>query len=425
MPRRPPRRPPRAIAAEIARLLEAGIVHDRQTKLPRPARPGDIAILFRARESHREIEAALEARGIPTYVYKGLGFFDADEVKDLVALLRYLASPASPLRAAAFLRSRLARLSDPAVRAIAPAFAAIVEGREPIPPGLDEEDRRVLDRLRASLGRWLPLVDRVPPAEVLDRVIHDAAYAFELRGARAAQARENLKKIRAMTRRLQNRGYATMSRIADHLDRLSAGDESNAVVDALDAVNLMTVHAAKGLEFPIVFVTHLTRGTGGRADPIVLVPAGPGGTPLVSVGGNLPEAGAAVEERNREETKRLLYVAVTRARERLYLSAVLKNGKFRPRAGQPGRGAAAVDPGPVRRGAGAAGRGASGVACRKRGHAPRPRGGRRSGAQGRRRDGDAAAAEPVPPSAGSSPTAGPVRFRPADRYQRTAASGRG
>jgi ATP-dependent helicase/nuclease subunit A len=322
-----------AVAAEIARLLEAGIVHDRQTKLPRPARPGDIAILFRARESHREIEAALEARGIPTYVYKGLGFFDADEVKDLVALLRYLANPASPLRAAAFLRSRLARLSDPAVRAIAPDFAAIVEGREPIPSGPEEEDRRVLHRLRASLGRWLPLVDRVPPAEVLDLVIHDAAYAFELRGARAAQARENLKKIRAMTRRLQNRGYATMSRVADHLDLLSAGDESNAVVDALDAVNLMTVHAAKGLEFAIVFVTHLTRGTGGRADPIVLVPAGPSGTPLVSVGGSLPEAGAAVEERNREETKRLLYVAVTRARERLYLSAVLKNGKFRPGPG--------------------------------------------------------------------------------------------
>jgi ATP-dependent helicase/nuclease subunit A len=322
-----------AIAAEVARLLDAGTVRDRHTGLPRAVRPGDIAILFRARESHREIEAALEGRGVPTYVYKGLGFFDADEVKDLVALLRYLANPASRLRGAAFLRSRIVRLSDPGVRLLAPSFAAIVEGRADIPADVDEEDRRVLRRLRTSLGRWLTLVDRVPPAELLDRVIHDSAYAFELRGARAGQARENLKKIRAMTRRLQNSGYATVARIADHLDRLSAGDESNAVVDALDAVNLMTVHAAKGLEFPVVFVTHLTRGTGGRGDPLLIVPAGPAGRPLVSVGGHLPEAVAAADERDREETKRLLYVAVTRARERLYLAAVLKQGKFRPGSG--------------------------------------------------------------------------------------------
>ena len=64
------------------------------------------------------------------------------------------------------------------------------------------------------------------------------------------QARENLKKIRAIIRRIQNRGYATLARIVTHLDRLAVGDEANAVIDATDAVSLMTVHAAKGLEFP-------------------------------------------------------------------------------------------------------------------------------------------------------------------------------
>lgn len=325
-----------AIADEIGRLLSDGVVRDRQTGLSRSARPGDIAILFRSRESHREIEAALESRGIPTYVYKGLGFFDADEVKDLMALLRCLGNPASALRAAALLRSRFVRLSDRAVRLLAPRFGAWLTGTGDWPAGLDDEDRRVLDRLRMSLALWLPLVDLVPPAEVLDRVIDDAAYAFELRGPRSIQARENLKKVRAMARRLQNRGYATMSRIADHLDRLSAGDESNAVVDALDAVNLMTVHAAKGLEFPFVFVTNLTRGTGGRGDPIVILPAGANGRPLVSVGGCLPEADEVMRERDREETKRLLYVAITRARERLYLAAVLKQGRFQAAPGSLG-----------------------------------------------------------------------------------------
>src|SRR6185295_3907053 len=99
-----------AVAAEIARLIRDETVRDRQTGVARPAQPGDIAILFRSRTTHREFQAALEARGIPAYVYKGLGFFDADEIKDLAALMRYLATPASDLRTAAFLRSRFVRL---------------------------------------------------------------------------------------------------------------------------------------------------------------------------------------------------------------------------------------------------------------------------------------------------------------------------
>src|SRR4029453_3937359 len=63
------------------------------------------------RASHREFEAALEELAVPTYVYKGLGFFDADEIKDLSALIRFLANPSSDLRAAASLRSRFVRLS--------------------------------------------------------------------------------------------------------------------------------------------------------------------------------------------------------------------------------------------------------------------------------------------------------------------------
>jgi ATP-dependent helicase/nuclease subunit A len=316
------------VAAEVERLLASAQVRDRQTGLAREARPGDVAILFRSRESHREYERALESRRIATYVYKGLGFFDADEVKDLVALLRFLADPSSDSRAAAFLRSRFVRLSDEAIRRLAPALARGLAGGA-IPPGLGAEDQLVLRRLRASLPGWLARVDRVPPAEIVDQVLEESAYAFELRGRRETQARENVKKVRALLRRIQNRGYSTLPRIAGHLDRLSAGDESNAVVDAADAVNLMTVHAAKGLEFPIVFLVNLGRGTGSHGDPILVVSDPRRREPLVSIGGGLPDAEAAVRARDLEETKRLLYVAVTRARERLYLSAVVKDGRLK------------------------------------------------------------------------------------------------
>ena len=74
-----------------------------------------------------------------------------------------------------------------------------------------------------------------------------------------------------MIRRVQNRGYATMSRLADNLERMTAGDESNAVIDAGDSVSLMTIHAAKGLEFPVVFLVNLSKGTGNRRPPIRVI----------------------------------------------------------------------------------------------------------------------------------------------------------
>jgi ATP-dependent helicase/nuclease subunit A len=326
------------VADEIVLVLANGTpIRDKQTGLARPVRPADVAILFRSRDSHREYETALDARGVPTYVYKGLGFFDADEIQDAMAALRFLADPTSNLRAAAFMRSRIVRLSDRAIARLAPDLARAFDAGSAKAGlhGLDHEDQRVLDHVRETLPRWLALVDRATPVEVLETVLREAAYAFEIRGPRRVQARENLKKLRALVRRIQNRGYATLARIADHLEQLALGDESNAVVDALDAVNLMTVHAAKGLEFPIVFIVNLNRGTGGPRAPIRIATDGRG-APAVAIGDFESEADEDAPAREREETKRLLYVAVTRARDRLYLSGVVKDGAFRPGRGSLG-----------------------------------------------------------------------------------------
>jgi ATP-dependent helicase/nuclease subunit A len=325
------------VAGEIERLLSTATVRDRSTGLHRAAQPADIAILFRSRDSHREFEKALERRGVSTYVYKGLGFFDADEVQDVMALLRYLADPLSDLRAAALLRSRLIRVSDCGVARLAPALAQALMDSDPPDPvaSLSADDRQVLALVRSAVQRWIGWVDRMTPLELLDAVLAETAYAHELQGPGEPQARENLKKLRGMVARFQNRGYATLARVADHLDRLAVGDESNAAIDATDSVSLMTVHAAKGLEFPIVFVVNMGRGTGGFRAPIRIA-SDVGGTSSVSIADYQSEADEDAAARDREETKRLLYVALTRARDRLYLSTVIQDGMCRMGRGSLG-----------------------------------------------------------------------------------------
>ena len=313
------------VAGEVSRLLDTGRVRDRRTGAPRRPDPSDIAILFRSRQSHREFERALNARGIQTCVYKGLGFFDTDEIKDVRALIRYLADPRSELRAAALLRSRFIGISDAALAALAGQLAAVLLDETPpaAASAFDVHDRAVLDLARDTVPDWIGLVDRLPPAEVLDRILAASAYSVELRDGHPAQARENVKKIRSLVRRVQNRGYATMAHVADHIDHLS-GDVSNAVVDAFDAVNLMTVHAAKGLEFPIVMLVDLGRGTG-LAGAAIRVATDTAGEPWVGVSPYRTPADQEERFRDLEETKRLLYVAATRARDRLYLSAVVND----------------------------------------------------------------------------------------------------
>ncbi len=337
------------VADEIARLLiDGAVVRDRQTGVRRPITPGDIAVLFRTRESHALFEAALGRRGVPFYVYKGLGFFDAAEVKDVLALVGYLADPASDLRAAAWLRSRFVRLSDEALKVLAPRLAdALISADAPLSAlDLRDDDRERLELARASAGRWIALADQLPPAELVDRVLAESAYAAEIAGPGFAQARENLKKVRGLVRRIQNRGYATLGRLVDYFAELVAGgDESNAIIDAANAVNLMTVHAAKGLEFPVVFVVSIGKGSGGgRPDIRIVAPpfvedeealdTDPGS---VAVGEHLSDADRDVDAKEHEESKRLLYVALTRARDRLYLGATVSGGRVSMGKGSLGR----------------------------------------------------------------------------------------
>ncbi len=306
-----------AVAAEASRLVGTAVVRPADGP-PRAARPDDIAVLFRARAGHQVFEQALEAAGLRTYVYKGLGFFDTPEVLDLHALLRYLAEPDSDLRAVEFLRSRFVRLSDVGLARLAPGFAAALQGTaEPPAQALDAVDQGLLDLAREGVRRWLPLADRLTPGELIDLVMRESAYLYELRGPRLAQARENLKKVRGLLRRVEARGYATLGRLASYFETLRAGEESNAIIDASGCVQLMTIHAAKGLEFPIVFVVNIQAQGKGRGQ-ISVIERAPDGLPEVAF--RSTPATRLEDLREIEELRRLWYVAVTRARDRLYLA---------------------------------------------------------------------------------------------------------
>ena len=338
----------RTTAAEVARLIREGaLVRDRDTGVRRPVRPGDVAILFRTRESHREYEQALEELGISAYVYKGLGFFDADEIKDVLAMLWYLADPVSDLRAAAWLRSRFVRMSDEGLRRLAPRLADALAASDAPSVTLDADDADALRLARGSAARWRALADWLPPAELLDRILEESAYAAELRGPRLAQARENLKKIRAIIRRIQNRGYGTIARIVTHLDHLAVGDEANAVIDATDAVSLMTVHASKGLEFPVVFVVNLSRGTGNWRDAIRI--AGETSERRIGVGRRLRVARRRRRAGQRARGDQAAPVRGAHACARSAVSGLRREGRALPaHSRKPWRGASPVCP-PVRR----------------------------------------------------------------------------
>lgn len=319
-----------AVADEITGLLARLVVRDKDGP-PRPVRPDDIAILFRARAGHQVFEEALERRGVQTYVYKGLGFFDAPEVQDLQALLRWLAEPESDLRTAEWLRSRFVRLSDEALARLAPGLARAVTSDQPPPVELPEADRALFARAREDARRWLALADRLSAGALIDRIMRESAYAAELQGRRRQQARENIKKVRALVRRVENRGYATLGRLAAYFETLRAGDESNAVVEARGCVNLMTIHAAKGLEFPVVFVVNLQAPGRGRHQGISVIDRSVDGAPEVAF--RATDGTRLEDRREAEELRRLLYVAVTRARDRLYLAAqVDDDGEFTPAA---------------------------------------------------------------------------------------------
>jgi ATP-dependent exoDNAse (exonuclease V) beta subunit len=290
----------------------------------------DFAVLVRNSEVLGEFQRAFDELAIPYLVNRGKGFYETREVVDLMHLLRVLANPRDEISMAAVLRSPFVKVSDEALlRLVAHAPTRAVSALVPT-PGADTDDAEKLARFREQLARWRATRDYTPMDQLLLRAIDECGYECPS-GPRGAA---NIEKFLAQARAASAR--QTLAEFVEEIEilRESKPREPDAPPeDSANAVKIMTVHAAKGLEFPVVFLAGMQKGIDASPGAISFSPhIGLGVQWRHPLGGrNKSDSfrhviNAEIKQREKEEGNRLLYVAMTRAEEHLVLSFAT-NGK--------------------------------------------------------------------------------------------------
>lgn len=274
---------------------------------------GQMAILYRANHLSRTLEEALRARTVPYRIVGGHGFYDRREVKDLLAYLRWLENPEDRLsfeRVVAFPRKGIGPTAVAAVEAAASARGSLEAALEAVGmvSGLTANAR---NRLADLHRRMRALRAEIRGGGGLARGVRALVDGFGLESALRATAKtpeeaenriENQGELLRAVREYENR--ASDPSLRGFLDRVSLITETDKGEDGLkDAVILMTLHSAKGLEFPHVVIVGFEDGM-------------------------LPSQRALEEgPQGEEEERRLAYVGITRARESLLLSAAIMRSR--------------------------------------------------------------------------------------------------
>jgi len=314
------------VARKIRAIVERGEKQVYRNGEGRPAGYGDIAVLLERRTNLSYYEWALERYGVPYRVHAGLGFYERQEVYDVYNILRFLVNDLDDVALYGLLRSPYFGFSDARLFAVAGSEASLWERLQRSP---DPDAAAAVSTLRG----WLSVARRLPPARLIRRIVEESGIAVVFGGmAGGEQAAANVEKLIAIARE------ADCSTLADLVGELGRCiDERQREGDAPlelapgDGVSIMTVHAAKGLEFPVVVVPDLaeTPKTGGAT---IMV----GGGLLLGV--SIPNPAndhereetpvlrllkAEYRQKEEAERKRLFYVAATRARDHLILCGVM------------------------------------------------------------------------------------------------------
>ena len=314
----------RLLARRLRELVDAG------------EPPGEIAVLVRASASMPVIERALADVGLPTLATAGRGFWTRQEVLDLMGYLAVLANPLDEV-------ALLTALGSPLCGASADTLALLVGAaraerrdvwdvlRDAVPDGVDAGDRERLARFAAFADGERAALPRRRLDELLERAIAASGYdvaVLELAGG--ARRLANVDKLLRLARGFEAAEGRDLRAFVDHaaaLEQAQKREPEAAVEDPdLDAVRLMTIHAAKGLEFGVVAVADLGRRPN-TSGPLLQTDGERVGLRLTLLDGARGTAALDYDalnaerlEREAAEEERILYVALTRAKRRLLLS---------------------------------------------------------------------------------------------------------
>ena len=324
------------------RAAEMRLLADRIRRLVDEGRdPAEIVVLLRAAVDMPLYERALRERGIETYVVGGRNYWAQQQVADLRGYLAVLANPLDQAALYTTLGSPLGGLSLDALALLGlqarrlrrdPWWALSAEdGSDGLHEKLPADDRdRAADAVR-RIEEHRRLAGTLSLERLLDRIITDGGYDRTLLALPDGRRRmANVRKLMRLARQFEADRGADLRGFIDYLAEqdLLAAREGEAPLEAedLQAVRLMTIHAAKGLEFPVVCVADLGRSGRGDDDALRVTDDGRVGLKIASLGGGSTK-GLGLEEIAKEqdllqdeEERRIFYVAMTRAQELLVLS---------------------------------------------------------------------------------------------------------
>ena len=287
----------------------------------------EVTLLFRASTSFKYYENAFEETGIPFVTVAGRGFYDRPEIRDVINILRALADPGDDLAMAGLLRSPAFGLSDAALYQLrwpGEAPASFWPALHADLSSLSDADRQQAERALAILDTLITRVDRVPVADLLKTLIDATDYrailAVESGDGDGGRLWRNLDKL------LSDAQTSGQVNVRDFLDYLAVVNdagarEGEAPSQAQGSLRLMTIHKSKGLEFPVVVLADASREPRGSSALAYLLP---------NLGLSLRMDPAPMlfrlskwldKDQEDAETQRLLYVALTRAKDKLIINA--------------------------------------------------------------------------------------------------------
>jgi DNA helicase-2/ATP-dependent DNA helicase PcrA len=280
-------------------------------------KPKDVAVFYRTNAQSRAVEEVFVRVGLPYKVVGGTRFYERREVKDALAYLRVISNPADTVNLRRILNVPKRGIGDRASACIAqlaerervPFVAAL--GRPQDAPGIATRSVTAITAFTSLLEALRTLHEAgLGVGDLLEAVVEQTGYLAELRASQDPQDEtrvENLAELVAVGREFDE--SEPQGSLEDFLERVSLVADADEIPDGSDAeaadagvVTLMTLHTAKGLEFPVVFLTGMEDGT-------------------------FPHMRALGDNKELEEERRLAYVGITRARERLHLSrAIVRSG---------------------------------------------------------------------------------------------------